>query len=110
MPSLLRMQLRWEVIQHLASRYQHAPRTQKTHLLNECVSVTGYTRKYALRLLDRPKMPGVTAPYMERKSCTRSWLPGPLRITLCQTADPFLTHVSGGPRTAWASASEPGTS
>jgi hypothetical protein len=49
------MQSRWDVIQHLAPRYQQAPRAQKTGLLNECVSVTGYTRKYALRLLNHPE-------------------------------------------------------
>lgn len=55
MASPLSMQARWEVIQHLAPRYQQAPRAQKTHLLNECVSVTGYARKYALRLLNHPE-------------------------------------------------------
>jgi hypothetical protein len=49
------MQSRWEVIQHLASRYQQAPRAQKTCLLNACVSVTGYARKYALQLLNHPE-------------------------------------------------------
>ncbi len=51
MPSSL-MQARWEVIQHLAPRYQRAHRVRKTQLLNECFSVTGYTRKHALRLLN----------------------------------------------------------
>ena len=55
MPSSLSMQARWEVIQHLSPRYQQAPRAQKTHLLNECVSVTGYARKYALQLLNHPE-------------------------------------------------------
>ena len=51
----LSMQSRREVIQHLVPRYQQAPRAQKTCLLNECVSITGYTRKYALRLLNHPE-------------------------------------------------------
>lgn len=55
MPSSLSVRSRREVIQHLVPRYQQAPRAQKTHLLNECVSVTGYTRKYALRLLNHPE-------------------------------------------------------
>ena len=55
MPSTLSMQARWEVIQHLAPRYQQASLTQKTRLLHECVSVTGYTRKYASRLLNHPE-------------------------------------------------------
>lgn len=55
MPSSLSMQSRWDVIQHLAPRYQQAPRAQKTRLLSECVSVTGYARKYALRLLNHPE-------------------------------------------------------
>jgi hypothetical protein len=54
MPLSLSMQARWEVIQHLAPRYQQASRAQKTHLLDECVSITGYARKYALRLLNYP--------------------------------------------------------
>lgn len=55
MSSSLSMQARWEVIQHLAPRYQQASRAQKTHLLNGCVSVTGYARKYALQLLNHPE-------------------------------------------------------
>jgi len=55
MPISLSVQARREVIQHLSSRYQQAPRVQKTDLLNECVSITGYTRKYALRLLNHPE-------------------------------------------------------
>lgn len=55
MPSVLSMQARWEVIQHLVPRYQQASHAQKTHLLNECVSVTGYARKYALRLFNHPE-------------------------------------------------------
>ena len=55
MPSSLSMQARWEVIQHLSPRYQQAPCAQKTRLLNECVSVTGYARKYALHLLNHPE-------------------------------------------------------
>lgn len=55
MSSVLSLQARWEVIQHLVPRYRQASHTQKTHLLNECVSVTGYARKYALRLLNHPE-------------------------------------------------------
>jgi hypothetical protein len=55
MPISLSVQARREVIQHLSFRYQQAPRIQKTDLLNECVSITGYTRKYALRLLNHPE-------------------------------------------------------
>ena len=45
-------QVRRAMLRHLASRYQQASRTQKTLLLDSFVEWTGYTRKYAIELLN----------------------------------------------------------
>jgi integrase-like protein len=45
-------QVRHALLRHLASRYQQASRTQKTLLLDSFVEWTGYTRKYAIELLN----------------------------------------------------------
>lgn len=113
MPSFLSMQARWEVIQHLALRYHQAPRAQKTHLLNECVSVTGYTRKYALRPLNHPEEARLrhqrASLYGEDvlNALLAAWC---YQSYLCQAADPFPAHPCGSTRTAWPCASQPGAS
>ena len=45
-------QARRALIRFLAPRYQQASPTQKTLLLDACVKRTGYTRKYAIELLN----------------------------------------------------------
>ncbi len=40
-----------ELLLQIALRYQEAPERQKDAILNEFVAATGYTRKYAIRLL-----------------------------------------------------------
>jgi hypothetical protein len=58
---------RREVLAHVAPRYQEATAAQKTLLLDQIVELTGYERKYAIRLLNhdpqgaarilRPRLP-----------------------------------------------------
>lgn len=58
---------RREVLAQIASRYQDASDAQKTLLLDQVVKLTGYTRKYAIQLLNhapqsatrilRPRLP-----------------------------------------------------
>ena len=45
-------QTRRALLRHLAPRYQQASSAQKTLLLNSFVAWTGYTRKYAITLLN----------------------------------------------------------
>jgi hypothetical protein len=40
----------------VAGRYREAPGHQKAAILDEFVAVTGYARKYAIRLLRRPEL------------------------------------------------------
>ena len=40
----------------MAPRYQGASRSRKTRMLDEFVAMTGYVRKYAIQLLNHPKM------------------------------------------------------
>ncbi|MDR2094258.1 MAG: hypothetical protein LBP76_01915 [Treponema sp.] len=39
----------------IRSRYQNAQRKEKSAILNECIQLTGYNRKYALRILNTPQ-------------------------------------------------------
>lgn len=48
----LRYSARREVLAHVAPRYQQATEAQKTLLLDQIVELTGYERKYAIRLLN----------------------------------------------------------
>jgi hypothetical protein len=48
----LRYPARREVLAHVAPRYQEAADAQKTLLLDQIVELTGYERKYAIRLLN----------------------------------------------------------
>ncbi len=45
---------RWEYLNAIYPRYQHAPRAEKHQILDEFCRVTGYHRKSALRLLNGP--------------------------------------------------------
>jgi hypothetical protein len=45
-------QARRALLRHLAQRYKQASRAQKTLLLDSFVEWTGYTRKYAIELLN----------------------------------------------------------
>jgi hypothetical protein len=46
-----------ELLARVAPRYQSAPPSQKSVILDEFVAVTGYARKYAIRLLAYPILP-----------------------------------------------------
>jgi hypothetical protein len=46
-----------ELLAQVAPRYQQASHSQKSVILDEFVAVTGYARKYAIRLLTRPPLP-----------------------------------------------------
>jgi len=48
---------RRELLAKVAPRYREATRKQKTVILNEFISSTGYKRKYAIRLLSLPEIP-----------------------------------------------------
>jgi hypothetical protein len=45
---------RRELLLRVAPRYQEASYQQKSRILDEFVAVTGYARKYAIRLLTSP--------------------------------------------------------
>src|SRR5262245_23255545 len=47
---------RRELVALVAGRYREAPGHQKSAILDEFVAVTGYARKYAIRLLRRPDL------------------------------------------------------
>lgn len=47
-------QAKRELLTQTAARYQAAGHTQKTTILDEFVAATGYTRKYAIRVLRHP--------------------------------------------------------
>ncbi len=48
-----------ELLARVAPRYQSAPPSQKSVILDEFVAVTGYARKYAIRLLAHPVTPPI---------------------------------------------------
>jgi hypothetical protein len=47
-------QAKWEYLKAIHARYRHAPRPLKARILDEFCQVTGYHRKYAIRLLQGP--------------------------------------------------------
>lgn len=53
-------QSRRELLVTVAPRYKEADRENKTIILNEFIAATGYARKYAIRLLSKPKIPTAT--------------------------------------------------
>ena len=51
---------RRELLVQVIPRYREADRNQKKYILDEFVSTTGYSRKYAIRLLSSKKLPVVS--------------------------------------------------
>lgn len=51
------MATRKELIRVLRPRYLHASRSDKTKILDEFISLTGYHRKHAIRIFNQPKSP-----------------------------------------------------
>ncbi len=47
-------QARQELLVRVAPRYQEARGRQRSHILDEFIAITGYARKYAIRLLHSP--------------------------------------------------------
>ena len=47
---------RWEYLRQIHPRYRRASRTEKSRILDEFCKVTGYNRKYALRVLNGPPL------------------------------------------------------
>ena len=45
---------RWEYLRQIQPRYRRASRAEKSRILDEFCKVTGYNRKYALRVLNGP--------------------------------------------------------
>ena len=62
-------QAKWEYLRLMHQRYRQATRPERSPLLNEFCRVTGYHRKYALRLLNGPP-PGRTRPPRRRRPPT----------------------------------------
>jgi hypothetical protein len=60
---------KWEYLRLMHQRYRHAARAERTPLLTEFCRVTGYHRKYALRLLNGPP-PSRTRPPRRRRAPT----------------------------------------
>jgi predicted DNA-binding transcriptional regulator AlpA len=54
-------QARRELLVTVAPRYKEAGRKQKSIILNEFIASTGYSRKYAIRLLSQREIPTATA-------------------------------------------------
>jgi hypothetical protein len=55
----MRFQAKRELLLQVIGRYRDATGHQKSQILDEFVAVTGYARKYALRLLTQPDLPPV---------------------------------------------------
>lgn len=62
---------RWEYLKAIHARYRQAARKDKGPILDEFCAVTGYHRKYALRLLNGPP-PGAQRPRRRRRPATYS--------------------------------------
>ena len=62
-------QAKWEYLRLMHQRYRQASRRERTPLLSEFCRVTGYHRKYALRLLNGPP-PSRTRPPRRRRAPT----------------------------------------
>ena len=60
---------KWEYFRVMHHRYRQASRPERTPLLSEFCRVTGYHRKYALRLLNGPP-PSRTRPPRRRRAPT----------------------------------------
>jgi len=57
---------RWECLKAVYPRYRQARRTERARILDEFVAVTGYHRKYAIRLLNGPP-PAAARPLGSRR-------------------------------------------
>jgi hypothetical protein len=57
----LSMKEKQKIITGYRSRYRKAGRKEKTAILNEVRFITGYNRKYALRILNQPQAPQAPA-------------------------------------------------
>src|SRR5579859_2964441 len=66
--SQLSAQARHEVLQCMAPRYQQASASYKGALLDEVVTITGYARRSAIRLLNHP--PQGSRPQKRRRQAT----------------------------------------
>ena len=68
---------KWEILQAVYRRYQEAPRGRKQHILDEFCHLTGWHRKYAIRVLNgpspRPPRPG-------RRSRRPTYTPEAIRV------------------------------
>ena len=53
-------QAKWEYVNAVYARYRHATVAQKSVMLDECCAITGYHRKYAIRVLNGPLPPSPT--------------------------------------------------
>jgi hypothetical protein len=53
----LSMKEKKAVTNQIRSRYQKANRKEKSAILNEFIQLTGYNRKYALRILNQRQSP-----------------------------------------------------
>ncbi len=98
-----------ELLARVAPRYQSAPPQQKSVILDEFVAVTGYARKYAIRLLAHPvSRPPAADPtarallWSRCAGCTGRRLDG-RQSHLCQAPRALLAGVGPGARTAWPS-------
>ena len=56
----LSFQSRRELLVTVTPRYKEADRKNKSIILNEFIAATGYSRKYAIRLLSKPEIPTVS--------------------------------------------------
>ena len=57
---------RWECLKAVYPRYRQARRSERARILDEFVAVTGYHRKYAIRLLNGP-LPAAARPLPRRR-------------------------------------------
>ena len=78
------LKARQEYLLRIYDRYQRAGRKHKSLIVEEFSQVCGYNRKYALRILNRPKRRGAPAKRGPKPRYDRSALLEPLRrIWLC---------------------------
>jgi hypothetical protein len=58
---------KWEYLRAIYERYQAAGRKSKKVILNEFCTNTGYNRKYAIRLLNGPRLEKRRRPRMVKQ-------------------------------------------
>lgn len=56
---------RWDLVAPLRARFRRTSPKKKQHILNEFVIATGYHRKDAIRLQNRPERRGVYTPEVQ---------------------------------------------